>query len=1837
MTLPTIATALQSALQSGQIILGDRAIDGFDLTDILSILNSSPLMLTEATLTSLDNTVMLSGKARIFGTDPVGVNLIFTANGEAVDLSVMTIVPVGSIPGVPWLPIANLQMALTVSGGQVTGTIQGSLLPKTGEAIAIVLSLDVGETVTWRSELQSLSLTTVADLFLNTNQGPQDLPNFVFSTLALTVSPGSGEFALNAQVDSEWAFTSQGLNVQVDLGVSRLASQVNAALAVRGAGPLEIAPDLSLQDCDFTFNLEAGEWMLAGTVAATILDESLQLSASYVQGAERRLFMLALAIDGTLELVNLPEVGRLGIANLAMTLAQSTTGEPANWSLAAAGHLQLENVLNVQGLLTLSREDRTTRLVFMPDAAEAVIPLPPNQEASLRLQFGEITIARQTLAAQPQRSAWAFETAVDLAFAGWHPSVYRVLPPQIQAQFRADRDRVMIIADRAVNAAEFEIPDIEINNLTIPLGTMQVDVVNLAVRIDSNIEVSADLALGLPSDLNNLFGVDSNRNPNLEFFNTFDPRNPEETTVNLRLAIGTAGISVTPVTSPIRAVRIEEDNGIAYWHVDLGRFGEVRLQVPVFSYDTAQSSFMASGGFEVIRPLSLPLTPFKRLLEAAGLGAVAATIPDGLPFQDIQILDDNDNFRSQELRQLLATIGDVPTEITDALDLIGDRVNQLPSQFRDYLNVEIPDSFTFAISVTPSGTAKINARVNEGDDPIRLLYPSFQVNPLLPIPVPVLNGIELRSLSFGELSGGSLFLLEVDANLDQFDLITLAASLALPDDDAIPLPNTRDLQRRLVLRNLFMIIVYQTVIPIPIPLFYDEVGIEYLGLEGLTLQTHAQFPMPSFDLGEVSRILADLRRFFTDRDFLLNPNTPPDNVNLRFSLDSNYLRLPEYLGSQMLGPGVDGPDIDLYANLAHLLNGLKTLSLNELIQALPLEYRVGGVDVSFVSLRSQLGWLVTTPGEFQQLIARADSRDRIFRQLQLTDEAQAQGLLSILPAAAAAAPTPEEGLVTFLKGTWTVANVAELEAAFGLVASGSQGFRTGFRIAGEIDRFLELEVAGRVAINAPLAGAAALPATEELRFGLSYDGQDDWVQLGNPAGLNFDGPITIEAWVRPATVNGLRNIVAHGHRVSPNGEVFLRVNNGRYEVGSWDGRNYLTSAPIPPEDIGAWVHLAGVYDGQNWRLYRNGVQISFTQGDRGAIAIPDANWAIGARGTGTERFFQGQIDEVRLWNRAKTAVEIQADRNRSLSGREAGLVGYWSFDEGTGTIARDRSPNGHNGTVNGAQWLATGAPLVFANPDAPDLNLPVGNRAFQLAGHSHLSILNHRIFTGDVQVVDTNFWLRGDLNLFPAGSPLQANGRLAGVLNGSELNLSGHVTTSLAGLTLADARGLITNNQVFLQGSWLGVTTTLAVTVQNNDFAVMGAVNVDVPLNLNIGPIHDPITGVRLVDGMNLNTRFNAGITVGMTSAGFSAQVGGSFQWNNRTWQLPGFTVTVAFQTIEDLARHIAAQIQAQAAAIFRELLSDATAWLRAVREGVIQFAGDVAVVLRDGYRLAAQAAAQALQTAGYTLQQVGQALQGAYRQTAAQAAQILQNIRDGAQEIATVLQGVYRQTAQQTAQILRDLRTNLQEVGRVLQRVYNQTAQQAAQILRDLGYAVLDVGTVLRDVYRQTAQQAAQVFRNLGTRAEEVGRVLQSTYSQSSNAAASILRSIGYGVQDIGRTLQNVYSLSATSTAQVLRAVGYSVQEVGQVLQGVYRQSAEVTARTLRSIGYGAEDVGRVLQTVYSQSAQDAGRLLQRIGFSRSDVERVLRNVFNQSTSAIRDFFGDVGDTIGDVFRRIF
>jgi hypothetical protein len=208
-------------------------------------------------------------------------------------------------------------------------------------------------------------------------------------------------------------------------------------------------------------------------------------------------------------------------------------------------------------------------------------------------------------------------------------------------------------------------------------------------------------------------------------------------------------------------------------------------------------------------------------------------------------------------------------------------------------------------------------------------------------------------------------------------------------------------------------------------------------------------------------------------------------------------------------------------------------------------------------------------------------------------------------------------------------------------------------------------------------------------FALEFDGTNDRVTLGNPASMNFAGAISIEAWVRPDTREGVRSILTHGAVTVPPRETGLRMNGGSYEVFSNNGSTHAASSLIPASDIGRWVHLAGVYEGGVWKLYRNGVLVASNADATGAVTAP-SGWAIGSRPTNSDRMFDGRIDEVRLWNRARGAAEIAADFTHALVGNEAGLVGYWRLDDGAGSTATDSSPLGNHGTlVNGPVWRPT--------------------------------------------------------------------------------------------------------------------------------------------------------------------------------------------------------------------------------------------------------------------------------------------------------------------------------------------------------------------------------------------------------------------------------------------------------------------------------------------------------------------------------------------------------------------
>ncbi|VAW45752.1 hypothetical protein MNBD_GAMMA03-1270, partial [hydrothermal vent metagenome] len=265
----------------------------------------------------------------------------------------------------------------------------------------------------------------------------------------------------------------------------------------------------------------------------------------------------------------------------------------------------------------------------------------------------------------------------------------------------------------------------------------------------------------------------------------------------------------------------------------------------------------------------------------------------------------------------------------------------------------------------------------------------------------------------------------------------------LPTDQLKFLADSRSLQNSIIVRNLTMFIFYHARVPIPIPLFYDELGIEYKGIEDIEFQTHVHFPQPRLDPMEMIKLLGELQKFFADKDYLFDTSKPLKNIDPTFTLGANYIRLPKYLSGKMLGKKTKIGSISLYLVFAHLLNGVKTFSVNRLMQAVPIKYRLGTQTIDFLAMTYQVKWLITTPDEFSK---------GAYKKLNLNASDQ-NGVLKILPKQSS---VNEEGVAVFLKGTGTIANSVQINSTFALFGSGTEvatGFETNFDVAKKLIHF----------------------------------------------------------------------------------------------------------------------------------------------------------------------------------------------------------------------------------------------------------------------------------------------------------------------------------------------------------------------------------------------------------------------------------------------------------------------------------------------------------------------------------------------------------------------------------------------------------------------------------------------------------------------------------------------------------------------------------------------------------------------------------------------------------------
>ena len=318
-----------------------------------------------------------------------------------------------------------------------------------------------------------------------------------------------------------------------------------------------------------------------------------------------------------------------------------------------------------------------------------------------------------------------------------------------------------------------------------------------------------------------------------------------------------------------------------------------------------------------------------------------------------------------------------------------------------------------------------------------------------------------------------------------------------------------------------------------------------------------------------------------------------------------------------------------------------------------------------------------------------------------------------------------------------------------------------------------------------LTNASAVSGSYD-NYALDFDGSNDFVAIPNSndinTGSNNHSQKTIEAWFivndksvtsrkqtiyeQGGTVRGL-NIYVYG------GSLYVGGWNEPNSESNWNPGTFLSTNAI---ENNSWYHVALTLDGGSsvtnnaFKGYLNGVQFGSGEGSKlwnhgGDVTIArnkDTKFHDGDYNSA--KYFDGKIDEVRLWNTTRTEAQIASKKDTVLNGDENGLTSYYNFQEGSGTVANDTQTQSNNdGSIkNSPSW--TSGPILSKMSNSSYVNETVNLSTFsnnQLLINNNIIIsgstfngpgyivANGNIFISSNSVIDNNIFIicNGDLTI----------------------------------------------------------------------------------------------------------------------------------------------------------------------------------------------------------------------------------------------------------------------------------------------------------------------------------------------------------------------------------------------------------------------------------------------------------------------------------------------------------
>lgn len=890
-------------------------------------------------------------------------------------------------------------------------------------------------------------------------------------------------------------------------------------IAIGGKG--NIGSAILFDDCRFIFEYDQSngqtDWALGGLFDAEILGHDLRVEAGFQD--KDNVKTLALHVVDPFPAIVFPGVGSFELDDF-MLKVEKGEGEKVAWGLSTTFQLDTEaDIFDLRsGTVALINDADKSGLKLSADGIDMKIPTLEH------LPWFSLDKPELELMYAKTNKQWACHGETGFVAHNVPDMLTRVFPTG------------EVFTECTINdqKAEFSI-SLEDGLIEIPapsdmgnFGNAYFGISEIKIDLMKGGSLTARLALGLPKGLNAIFQPDPKAEDKLEIFRVYNPDldGDENDLVGIDLTISAErGLVCELDQSPFKFFEITEDTaGKKILDIDLKEFGQIIVEMPVFSLKP-DGSFSAAGGFDIKRELQFPLTPLKYLLKQIGLEEVSTVLPRGIPIKGVEFYTEEKGFHSDAFFELFVSDADripIPDWIKEGFESIDDIAENLPKALLQYGNINIPQHIHFDVDFSADGSLKFQFSVKDpaGEDeaiPLKLLLPMF----------PNFIGIELYSIAFGELFGGALLRLDLDIKIDTFDLPSLLASLLIPYDE-LPaeikyvLADPRQVQNSFRAENLMIVIIYQAAgIPIPIPLFYDKLGVSYKGLDGFELESVFKFPQPRLELKSIGILFNEIIDFFGKGEDIDTEKL--DDVAIGdYTIGANYIRFPKYVSTEEDDPTVgkllgtqQGFTIKPVKLIGALLNAIKNGSINDLIQVVPVEDRVGKIDLKiFNVLQTHCEYALTTPFEFVNFA---------YRKLSSFDQSQARQYIEILPPKRTGLPAQKgddytyspvtedtEGLVIFLKGNLDVAKALMFDTGFGLFATGA-GFGLGMQFNGRLPDIFDVHMKGLLAIRKDgrylLEGSSHLRILDQNIFSGAFYFSNDLFSIEAKAG---DGPIRVE-------------------------------------------------------------------------------------------------------------------------------------------------------------------------------------------------------------------------------------------------------------------------------------------------------------------------------------------------------------------------------------------------------------------------------------------------------------------------------------------------------------------------------------------------------------------------------------------------------------------------------------------------------------------------------------------------------------------------------------------------------